>query len=538
MEMEGRGFSGLYKNSSEELFLKTVMDSPIGMPVPSMEMLGFKNISQSFRADSEELFKRWLTNGEASHYMTYMIMLLCYLLFLLWFGYNSSSMGLNSRLSKRISTELANNNLSNQQHVGVVSEGRNSDKLYMQNNLLANDVSGDINSPIRDPVNRELQSSSDLFLAKAWFLSDQRVTRSRSSELRRRYTEMQNAQPKEGMESMSMAPQHVVDTTKQEIASFNGFDYITMCELPSQKGSFMSPSNSSSSTFITHQLVDADKVSSCVNMLKGTLQRKRLGNQVEKEAAGDSLNGLFCPQEPLFLQTGFNEGQENWSHQKPINVQGASSGQIKDPGVYIVSDGFPNQTNQAYYVGTASQEPSQSESSAAAPVISSGLDACEGPSNSNQNLCESSWKQVGVSRSSENTQNRVKGVREQIMDNLKDDRKKRSLERYGSVTSAVSEDKGDTTKKRRVERSRKMAEAKERNLTPSVPSDMQAVLKRCETLEKEVRSLKLNLSFMNRKDSEQTKQIEDLQKQNEDLADEKERLLEEIERILSETGKI
>lgn len=42
------------------------------------------------------------------------------------------------------------------------------------------------------------------------------------------------------------------------------------------------------------------------------------------------------------------------------------------------------------------------------------------------------------------------------------------------------------------------------------------------------------LSF--RKDSEQTKQIEDLQKQNEDLADEKERLLEEIERIISGSG--
>lgn len=41
-----------------------------------------------------------------------------------------------------------------------------------------------------------------------------------------------------------------------------------------------------------------------------------------------------------------------------------------------------------------------------------------------------------------------------------------------------------------------------------------------------------------RKDSEQTKQIEELQKENEDLTDEKERLLEEIERILSETGKI
>lgn len=41
-----------------------------------------------------------------------------------------------------------------------------------------------------------------------------------------------------------------------------------------------------------------------------------------------------------------------------------------------------------------------------------------------------------------------------------------------------------------------------------------------------------------RKDSEQTKQIEELQKQNDDLAKEKERLLEEIERIISETAKM
>ena len=41
-----------------------------------------------------------------------------------------------------------------------------------------------------------------------------------------------------------------------------------------------------------------------------------------------------------------------------------------------------------------------------------------------------------------------------------------------------------------------------------------------------------------RKDSEQTKQIEELQKQNEDLLDEKECLIEEIKRIVSETGKI
>ena len=40
-----------------------------------------------------------------------------------------------------------------------------------------------------------------------------------------------------------------------------------------------------------------------------------------------------------------------------------------------------------------------------------------------------------------------------------------------------------------------------------------------------------NLICNCRKDSEQTKQIEDLQKQNEDMLEEKERLLEEIERM-------
>ena len=118
---------------------------------------------------------------------------------------------------------------------------------------------------------------------------------------------------------------------------------------------------------------------------------------------------------------------------------------------------------------------------------------------------------------------------------MKDERKRVALTRMGSISSEQAVDRGDPTKKRRVERTRKMAEAKERSSTPVIPTDMQAVLKRCENLEKEVRSLKLNLSFMNRKDSEQTKQIEDLQKQNEDMAEEKERLIEEIERMASDS---
>lgn len=70
MEMEGRGYTDFYRNTSEELFLKSLMESSIGMPIPTMEMLGFKNLSQSFRTDSEELFKSWLTNGEASSCVT------------------------------------------------------------------------------------------------------------------------------------------------------------------------------------------------------------------------------------------------------------------------------------------------------------------------------------------------------------------------------------------------------------------------------------------------------------------------------------
>lgn len=71
-EMEkGKGFAlEIYRNKSEELLLKSLMDSSIGMLVPTMEMLDPKNISASyhhnFHTDSEELFKNWRPNREAS----------------------------------------------------------------------------------------------------------------------------------------------------------------------------------------------------------------------------------------------------------------------------------------------------------------------------------------------------------------------------------------------------------------------------------------------------------------------------------------
>ncbi|XP_048430917.1 protein CYCLOPS-like [Pyrus x bretschneideri] len=521
-EMEGRRFSDFYRNTSEELSLRSYMESPVAMPLPTMEMLGFKNLSQNFRTDSEELFKSWLTNGEASSSTN------CH---------NSSSIAHRTR-SRMISTEIASS--PGQQHVGILQKKRSNDCLYPPINTMPDEISGDNNqSSIRHGVERGIQAS-ELYLAKAWFHSSQPMTRSRSSELRRRYVAMQNAQMPAGLEVMQTASGNS-NLANQDFAFSNGFNDPSICEVSNQLATFISPSNSSSSTFNTPLMSEMDKVSSVVSMLKGTLERKKLSNQIEKQSVDDDRsNGRFSVQEVSF-NTGFDQGERDQLHDmaagtfqeiSTIQVNGHRITQNVEGSLDIQMEGFVNITNPNP-ISRTSQERSQSESSAAAPVVSSGFDACDGPSNSGQTLsiCESSIKRAESSRS--------KDVRERIIGNLKDDQKSgKRLDRYGSVTSAVSVDKEDATKKRRVERSRKMAEAKGRNSTPVIPSDMQSVLKRCENLEKEVRSLKLNLSFMNRKDSEQTTQIEELQKQNEDLMDEKERLVEEIERVLSETGKV
>ncbi|TQD75281.1 hypothetical protein C1H46_029787 [Malus baccata] len=487
--MEGRGHSDFYRNTSEELILRSYMESSVATPLPTMEMLGFKNLSQNFRTDSEELFKSWLTTGEARSRTN------CY---------NSSSIAHRTR-SRMISTEIASLS-SGQQHVGILQKKRSNDCLYPPINTMPDEISGDNNQ----------------------------------SSIRRRYVAMQNAQMPGDLEVMQTASGNS-NLAKQDFAFSNGFNDPSICVVTNQLATFISPSNSSSSTFNTPQMSELDKVSSVVSMLKGTLELKKLSNQIEKEGADDdSSNGRFSVQEGI-VNIGFDQGKRDQIHEMAAGTfQEVSTIQVNDHRIKqnvegsldLEMEGFVNITNPNP-ISRNSQEPSQSESSAAAPVVSSGFDACDGPSNSSQTLsiCESSIKRAGSSR--------AKDFRERIIRNLKDDQKSgKRLDRYGSVTSAVSVDKEDATKKRRVDRSRKMAEAKERNSTPVIPSDIQSVLKRCENLEKEVRSLKLNLSFMNRKDSEQTKQIEELQKQNEDLMDEKEQLVEEMERVLSETGKI
>ncbi|KAK9144165.1 hypothetical protein Sjap_004068 [Stephania japonica] len=498
MELEGRGvYSDLYRNTSEEIFLKCLMESSVGMPTPTMDMLGFRNLSQSFRANSEELFNSWLTNGEAiiKNVSEFKLVLRA---FDEASGHNSTNIVHRTRqASRRISTELSA--LSNQHGATIHKKCGNGNDISLVQNVVNQHSNDQSQLMIRNVMEKEIQASNR-YLAKAWFHSSQPMTRSRSSELRKRYAAIQNFHTSIGVEALQEPSGLDIDRANQNFMAINFCD-VSMGDAPQPLETFTSPSNSSTSHF-SNPPATVDAVSS-------------VGLE----------NNLIVP-------------PGNYQAISPIQMKSSRSLQTINGSIDFDMDGFAAPANRVH-IGAVSQERAQSESSTAAPVPSTGFEVCDGSINSGQTLsvCESSRKQVG-SRSLE-CGSKTKEFRERILENnIKDDRKKGSLVQMGSVTSGGSGDKGDPTKKRRVERSRKMAEAKERNMTPAVSTDMQSILKRCENLEKEVRSLKLNLSFMNRKDSEQTKQIEELQKQNEDLADEKERLLEEIERIISDSGKM
>ncbi|PHU28905.1 hypothetical protein BC332_00998 [Capsicum chinense] len=443
--------------------------------------------------------------------------------------------------SRRISSELAG--LSSQQNGGV-QKRKVADTLDPENISIANESSSNLNQhSTRDVTAREMQASN-LFLAKTWFHSSQPMTRSRSSELRRRYAAMQHSQSTLAREALHNIPGNAVNNFKEEVSDPTGYTNMSMCEITNQHNTFISPSNSSSSTFEAQQMDGADNISSVVSMLKGTLERKKLTNyHTARVAIEENMLGSYGNQE-VFCNSGMNQHPGCHISESQGTYQDASIVQVIDTGILQTVQGSLDvilesimAPSNPIQMDMVSQEPSQSESSVAAPIISIGFDAYDGLSNASQalNAYEGSRNQVGYARSSENGST-ARDIRERIYDNVKDNQKtsqKGGLVRHESLTSVQSAENGDPKKKRRVERSRKMAEAKERNLTTAIPSDMQSLMKRCENLEKEVRSLKLNLAFMNRKDSEQTTQIEELQKQNEDLVKEKECLLGEIERIIS-----
>lgn len=228
---------------------------------------------------------------------------------------------------------------------------------------------------------------------------------------------MQSTQTSLGMEAMNNASEHGMNKVKQELTDRNGVTNVSMCEMPNQLTTFMSPSNSSSSTFNTPQMGNADKVSSVVRMLKGTLERKKLNSQVEKEAVEDSSIGYYGAPE-IDANTTLGQGQGNNVPESSGAFQEVFPVQSKDHGAFQIIEGSIDLDLEGLVtpmnpiqMSTVSQEPSQSESSAAAPVISAGFDASDGRSNSGQTLsvCESSRKKVGNRGNSEND-SRAKGI--------------------------------------------------------------------------------------------------------------------------------
>jgi len=211
---------------------------------------------------------------------------------------------------------------------------------------------------------------------------------------------MQNFQTPKIAEVPHITSGQDVNGMKQEFDQTSNFCDISMGEMPNQLQTFMSPSNSSTSAFNTHRGANVDTVSSVVNMLKGALERKKLGTQVDKETMEGSSFSFYNSQE-ILVNISTNQDAANQALELPRNFHGVFPVEVHDSGNLISVkrslelnvEGFVTQGNQIQ-MGTISQEPSQSESSAAAPALSTG---CDGTANSGQtfSVCESSRKNIG-----------------------------------------------------------------------------------------------------------------------------------------------
>ncbi|XP_020570795.1 uncharacterized protein LOC110017955 isoform X2 [Phalaenopsis equestris] len=438
MEMEGRGFSELVRSTTEEIFMKAMVDNPIGNSVPNMGNLGFNNFMQPFNADSLELFNGWLMNGE------------------------SPASGITHRTrqaSMRISADLG---------------------LCQQNAVSFSTKSSHANTSVQNFID-DHSSHPDQY------------------SLRSKFAAMQDSQVKVIPHAPHNVAAHSALRLEHEFTNRSNLFNFPMAGMPNQLQKLMSPSNSS--TPFKHSTATGDTISSVLSMLEGNLEPENFGRNVDKETfEGCSYGALTSQEAACSISPVFHIFS-------PVD-RAASRESLE-----LSMKGFPAERNHIQ-MRNISRETSQSDSSTAAAALSMGFD-----------VCSNSRKHVGYG--SLDLETRDKESRERMLEtHFKDSTKKESLAWMDSVSSVG---KVDSTKRRRVERSRKMAEAKERNSKPSLPSDMEGILKHCENLEQEVRSLKLNLSFMNRKDSEQTKQIEELQKQNDELTKEKERLLEVME---------
>ncbi|KAI5065053.1 hypothetical protein GOP47_0019748 [Adiantum capillus-veneris] len=481
--------------TSDDILIKSLVE---GIPAPSMEGIGFANIPQTGRIDSEELFHSWMSLGE---------------------GQTPGQLHRPRQSYSRRSKEMAF--LLSQQSHEIPNAAENIDQYLQTNNFFLEDAAGE--NKARNVEGQGVCATESSHLK--WFSQNRPMTRSHSSELRRRYAAMQGSSPAltdHGVKQMSGATEGL-ENRKFHQLSYPQFPQSTLSPIRGHLG--------------------GESISSFVTLLKGTLERKRMGKGNSQQQRWPQFSGTL----PNMVQGSQNQihrssQQRGLSHSTYEGHEQVQSFRqtVMEAHVHNVGAGFTG-NNQHQQQGLPSHTRSPSESSVGAPVLSTGEDPC----NSGQTTpLKRPAKDVPDFDHQPKRQNSIttnysadNGEAVKETHQIVGEKKLPHLARMASVTSSggsgIMVVKEDPTKKRRVERQRKMAEAKGRSAVPMTPSEFQATVKRCDALEKEVRSLKLNLAFMNRKDSEQTKQIEDLQKQNEELQEEKEKLLEEIEQLTS-----
>ncbi|CAD6337984.1 unnamed protein product [Miscanthus lutarioriparius] len=168
-----------------------------------------------------------------------------------------------------------------------------------------------------------------------------------------------------------------------------------------------------------------DTVTSVVSMLKDTLERKKLGSHANKDTSVGNSFGFYDTQQ---FQQNIIGGTDFF----PI----VTTAQVQD-SLMLPKVERPMEPNNA------------------------GFEMCDElpPTGQAMSVCESTRK--NAANGTTDCKSKGKEYREKVQkDTLKDERKKAALTRMGSISSEQAADNGDPTKKRRVERSRKMAEVK------------------------------------------------------------------------------
>lgn len=500
--------------TSEEIFLSTVVDDAVTHSNLSMDGLGLSNLpTAASRRNSEDLFSTWISSQE---------------------GLGAASPYQTRQVTRRISNEI----MAVPQQTGGSQQQLNNCEphgLY-SNSLFANDMFGDQSRPRFAGAERPSAAPEHASLQElSWFQQSQPMTRSRSAELRRMYAAMQGLPSLPSADTLQRLATQGTHGLNQAVASLGAF----------ARGLANGRAQQSSKAIQHPQLCNrgpsfasGNSISNMVSMLKGSLEHKRLNEMskhIQHTTAGDSsscptVHGWFEPSQTFSVPSGNTSTDIEMQNGGQLNFRGTTSSSHL-PSTMLMNAVSPG------------------ESSGGAPTLSAGMALSDGPSNSGTVSTQHDALQRSVHRGRtvdqpskrRNYGGTIQSPRShrsgdgtfEGFPNTSLGKRPEQLMRAGSLNSSGRSGHGDSnnpTKMRRVERREKMLEAKGR---PVLPSDLQVAIKRCEALEKEVRSLKLTVSFMNRKDSEQTKQIEELEKENQELQQETEGLLKEVEKLSS-----